>query len=463
MRVLAVLVGVGAAALAAAPAAQAAPISAHAMVYTCCTPPAMKERIFAEAKALGADFIRVDVELNAIFEQAGGGKAAEPDWEELDEVIELAERHELRVLGILLAPPAYASTCPERWPDAGRCAAADADEFGALAAEVAEHARDAITHWEIVNEPDGEWAFEGTAEEYAAMLSAAHDAIEERVPEARIVMGGLMRPHEPAWLERVFATPGADALHKFDIANVHLRGPVEAVVRRYSEVRSRLAALGFSGPLWVTEHGYPADPAFQVDRAYAGGDAAQAAYLTQSLVGLGEAGAPQVFVTLRDNLGGEYASEGLVHIDEGAGHAATRRPSFDAVRRLVDGWDQLMSWRAEQREEERLVRMHETAAMISASEARSARAKLRSARLALHDAQAAFATQARAARRARAAGLPARVGERLLLRLARARATFAGRRTAYLWHSGYAQLRRQRAYEHALAAGVLRKQIAGEP
>ena len=121
-----------------------------------------------------------------------------------------------------------------------------------------------------------------------------------------------MRPHEPGWLERVFATPGADAIHKFDIANVHLRGPVGRVVRRYGEFRAWLGAHGFTGPLWVTEHGYPADPAYQVDPAFSGGDAAQAGYLTQSLVGLGEAGAEQVFVTLRDNLDGEYASEGLV-------------------------------------------------------------------------------------------------------------------------------------------------------
>ena len=50
---------------------------------------------------------------------------------------------------------------------------------------------------------------------------------------------------------------------------------------------------------------------------------------------------------------------------------------------------------------------------------------------------------------------------RLTRRLARARALVAGRRTAYLWHRGYAQLRRERAYEHAIAAEMLRKQIAG--
>ena len=58
-------------ALLAAPA-QAAPISAHAMLHTCCTPDTMKERIFGEAEAVGADFVRVDVEMGAIFEGPGG-------------------------------------------------------------------------------------------------------------------------------------------------------------------------------------------------------------------------------------------------------------------------------------------------------------------------------------------------------------------------------------------------------
>jgi hypothetical protein len=51
----------------AAPAHASAPISAHAMVHTCCTPKGEQERIFSEAAALGAGYIRVDVELNGIF------------------------------------------------------------------------------------------------------------------------------------------------------------------------------------------------------------------------------------------------------------------------------------------------------------------------------------------------------------------------------------------------------------
>jgi len=421
------------------------------MVHTCCTSQSMKERIFGEAEVLGADYVRVDVEMSAIFEGPAGQPRAEPDWKRLDDLEELARRHHVRVLGVLLGTPAYISSCLERWPDAGRCPATDTQEFGRLAGEIAEHAKGTIHHWEVVNEPDGNWAFEGSPEQYAAMLSAAHDGIKARAPDASVVLGGLMKPHEPGWLERVFATPGADAVHKFEIGNVHLRGPVGAVVRRYTDFRAWLGAHGFTGPLWVTEHGYPADPAYQVDPAFTGGDAAQAGYLTQSLLGLGEVGAEQVFVTLRDNLEGEYASEGLVHIDAGPGDPATRRASFAAVRRLVTNWDELMGWRRQQREHERLVQLYLAVAAVEAGQARIARGKFEQARELVHTAQDAFASAPRSAR----------VQKRLLRRLARTRALVAGRRTALFWHRAYSRWQRTRADEHRLAADALKAQIAG--
>ena len=433
MRVLRVnlLLGGCLGALALAAPAHAAPISAHAMVHSCCTPEPLKERIFSEASALGADYIRVDVELSGIFASPN----ANPDWSGLDSIIELSQRHRARILGLLLAPPD----------------GADEEEFGRMAGEVAEHAAGSIDHWEIVNEPDGEWAFDGTAEEYALMLSSAYDEIKGRAPEAKVLFGGLMRPHEPAWVERVFATPGADALHKFDIASIHLRGPAEAVIRRYGEFRAWLAARGFGGPLWVTEHGYPADPAFQVDGAYTGGDPAQAAYLTQTLVGLGEVGAPQVFVTLRDNLEGKYATEGLVHIDSAEGNPASRRQAFDAVRRLTVSWDEIMGWRREQRAQEREQWIDLAAAAIAAGEARTARVKFRAARLLVHELQTERARPRRSAA----------VRRRLERRLARVRAVVAGRRAALFWHRALVNWRRARASEHGAAANELKLRIAG--
>jgi hypothetical protein len=422
--------------------AHAVPVSAHAMIHACCTVAPMKERVFGEAKQLGAAYIRVDVEMNAIFEGADGEKRATPNWAGLDEVMALSRKYDVPVLGILLAPPRLTSACPER-PDPSPCPAAGTGEFGALAGVIAEHAKGTIGHWEIVNEPDGAWAFEGTPEQYARMLSAAYDGIKAKAPDDRVVLGGLMRPNDPSWLERVFATPGADALHKFDIANIHMRGPLDAVVRRYGEFKDRLARAGFTGPLWVTELGYPADPAYQSDPAYRGGDASQAAYLTQALVGLGELGAPQVFVTLHDGgLEFEYATEGLEHIDDApeGDYPVTRRPAFAAVRRVVDGWDQLMAWRAEQREQEQDQRREQAKAALWRTDARTARDKFHAARRSVHAAQRS--------------GIGGRID--------RARALLAGTRTALLWKGAISRWHSQRAYEYAVAVELLKQRIAGD-
>jgi len=428
------------------------------MVHTCCTPKAEKERIFSEAADLGAGYVRVDVELDGIFTGLG------PHWGGLDQVIALSKQYDLPVLAVLLTPRNYD----------------DADEFASRSGEIVEHAGSAIDHWEVLNEPDGDWAFAGTAEDYARILSATYDAIKAKAPGATIVLGGLMRPHEPEWLQRVFDTPGADAVHKFDIANVHLRGPVDAVVRRYGEFRSWLAERGFTGPLWVTELGYAADPAFQSDPAYRGGDAPQAAYYTQALLGLGEVGAPQVFATLHDGgLDGEYATEGLERLDEtpGGDYPVTRRPSFAAVRRLVDDWDQLMAWRSEQREHEQGERVEQAKSALWSTDAGIARDKFREARAQVHTVQGDLARMARANRAARGdrASRAARVARadaaarkrsprataRLERRLARARALFAGCRAALAWKSAIAHWHSQRAYDHAVAVALLKQRIAG--
>ncbi|MEA2363273.1 MAG: polysaccharide biosynthesis protein PslG [Thermoleophilaceae bacterium] len=343
--ILIAVVYVGAA---ASPAAGEPPVSAAAQLFTCCTPEALQERLFAEAEASGAEYVRVDVELHGIFDAAGSRD--HPDWSHLDRMVELASRHHVRLLGIIRGTPAWLSDCPKREPPKVTiCAPRDPAEWGRLAGEVAAHARGSIDHWEIVNEPDARWAFTGSAEDYARMLRASYDAIKARAPEAQVVFGGVERPREHEWIERVLATPGADAVHAFDIAAVHLRLRLRNELRELPEWltawRALLARHGFDGPIWVTEHGYPADPAFQWDPAYRGtdaasGGAAQAALLRDSIPLLAHAGADQVFVTLRDNLYGEYLSEGLVHIDDAQpGDPAARRPAFDTVRDLALTWD----------------------------------------------------------------------------------------------------------------------------
>jgi hypothetical protein len=357
-------------ALALPASAQAAPISSAAQLYTCCTTDALQERMFAEAEASGAEYVRVDVELHGIF----AASADQPDWSHLDRMVELAQRHDVKLLGIIRGTPSWLSECPNRGEKASLCAPRDPQAWGRLAGEVAAHARGSIDHWEILNEPDARWAFLGSAEDYAHMLSASYDAIKARVPDAKVVFGGVERPREHEWITRVFATPGADAAQKFDVAAIHLRLRLRNELWEMAEWltlwKQLLQTYGFTGPIWVTEHGYPAEPAFQWDPAYRGTDAAtgataQAALLRRSIRLLGQAGAGQIFVTLRDNLWGEFLSEGIVHIDESQStYPTTRRPAFGVVRDLAIKWDPALYARSGAREQARaaaeLTRLAET-------------------------------------------------------------------------------------------------------
>jgi hypothetical protein len=345
MRLLAAAAAVLALATPAVAVAEPAPISSAAQLYTCCSTPELQDRVFEEAAASGASYARVDVELHGIF----GVSADRPDWSHLDAMIARARRAGVRVLGLIRGTPPWLSSCPQRKGKATICAPRDPGEWGRLAGEVADHARGDIDHWEIGNEPDADWAFLGSPEDYARMLSAAYDAIKASAPDDEVVFGGVERPDHHDWIERVFATPGADAADKFDVAAVHLRLRLRSKLADLGATlvdwRGLLARHGFHGPVWVTEHGYPADPAFQWDPAFRGtdvasGERAQAALLDRSIPLLARAGASEVFITLYDNLYGEYLSEGLVHIDRGqAGDPAVRRPAFDTVRDLAITWD----------------------------------------------------------------------------------------------------------------------------
>ena len=276
--------------------------------------------------------MRVDVELHGIF----GAGAATGRTGATSTHDRARARHHMKLLGIIRGRPAgcrAARTAREGHDLRPR----DPGEWGRLAGEVAAHARGVDRPLEILNEPDARWAFPGGAEDYARMLSAAYDAIKARAPEAKVVFGGVERPREHEWIDRV-SPRRAPTRPRSSTSPPSTSGCGCATSCRRWRSGSTAAPLlqthGFHGPIWVTEHGYPADPAFQWDPAYRGrtrhGAAEQAALLRRSIPLLAQAGAGQIFVTLRDNLWGEFLSEGIVHVDEAQpSYPATRRPAFE--------------------------------------------------------------------------------------------------------------------------------------
>jgi hypothetical protein len=138
---------------------------------------------------------------------------------------------------------------------------------------------------------------------------------------------------------------GADAIHAFDIANLHERGDLWQLAPDLTGCRQFLAAQGFGGPLWVTEHGYPSDPQYQYDPGYTGGEAAQASFLEASVPTLVDAGAAEVFITERDNLSGPFASEGVLGGDVAdpppTNPQIVTKPAFAAVQLIAECFQQL--------------------------------------------------------------------------------------------------------------------------
>jgi hypothetical protein len=309
------------------------PLASHAMLYLD-APYSFKESMFARAAESGAGTIRVDLALSAVF-----GADGSEHWEQVDDVMALALRHRLRPVGIVLATPWFISACPA---EAGsyKCPPSDLGTWARMVSKLAAHTRGVIETFEVLNEPDGAWAFTGTAADYATLLRAGHDAIAAASPRAKIAIAGTMGLRSRAWLEQVLRAAGPHAERLYDIANVHTRASLRELPRIMRAWRTFYAAHHAGDkPLWVTEFGYPSDPAYQYDRAYRSGPASQASYLCRALPALVSAGAAKVFVTLRDNLAGPFASEGVI----GGGvndppqpePLVVRKPAFDSLRGLA--------------------------------------------------------------------------------------------------------------------------------
>ena len=331
---------------ASAQVAPGSPYSAHSMVYAYGMPYAQKERIFAEAKAMGASHIRLDIEMHAVFKQYSWRNHVYRDWRGVDDVVELSRRYAMPVEAILIGMPSFLSVCNGRDPEL--CAPDDFAAYGRYAGEIAEHTRGDVSLFEILNEPDSSAFYRGTPEDYARMLAAAYDGIKARSPASKVLLGGVSGLIAKDWLTRVFATPGAAAATKFDVANVHVRGGLGSLTSTMTFWHDFFTSYGRgSAPLWVTEHGYPADTAYQDDPRYRGGEAAQAAFLRDSLPTLLRAGAAQVFVSTRDTWPEEFGasspfnSEGVSNVSDDAPYSARRRPASAVVRALAGKWPRI--------------------------------------------------------------------------------------------------------------------------
>jgi hypothetical protein len=309
-------------------------LGSHSMLYLN-TRPAEQEAMFRATAKAGVRYLRMDFAVGLVFPW---GKR---DYSAVERVDALAVKYGVEVLGVITNTPWYIAECPGGSTEhLDRCAPARRYEarWRRMVMRIARHAPH-VRCWELGNEPDNASTFIGGPAEYARWAALAADGIRAARPDALIVIGGFARLNVP-FISAALHDRQHPLLGRVDVANIHVRGTLVTVQQQLAAAAATYRHLGFDGPLWVTETGYPSRPSHQWDPAFTGGPRDQARWLSQGLRAFVDGGAEAVFVAFRDNyeFGGTspFCSEGVLRwprLDR-HGHARTK-PAYAAVRRLA--------------------------------------------------------------------------------------------------------------------------------
>ena len=337
----------GAAALVCAVAPAAAParadtygdrLGAHSMLYLTSTPE-QHRALFRAARETQVRSIRLDFTMGAVFRFL-----QPPEYAAVDRVNRLARRYRLQVDAVITGLPFWLAGCPPgtELAQMSNCALrADAQaeaEWSQMVFDVVRRSP-SVRYWELGNEPDVRSFFIGTPAQYARMATVTARAIRAARPSATIVLGGTSRL-DRRFLRAVLHDDSNPLAEQIDVAAVHLRGALSGMGRLARASLRFFRSTGFRGPLWVTETGYPSEPAHQWDPSLTGGERDQARWIARGPRALLAGGCDRVFVTLRDGpeFGPQsaFASEGIVHWPElTADGRAIPKPAFAALRRVA--------------------------------------------------------------------------------------------------------------------------------
>jgi hypothetical protein len=214
-----------------------------------------------------------------------------------------------------------------------------------------------IRHWEMWNEPDFTWFWNGDVVHYARLLKVGYLATYQADPSAEVLFGGLSNvggpSGRPAWFNdtlNLIANDPDPALRDFSrwYFTIHARHNYSYAWATWSLVNQDnvvMAAYGLVKPVWVNESGVPAcddypGPPCDVDPAYHANMEEQAAFTIQSAVYAMYARATAVFhFQLYDDCGdtawGMYRNPASAPCHNQHPNPDTPRPLYDAYRVLT--------------------------------------------------------------------------------------------------------------------------------
>lgn len=216
---------------------------------------------FQELKTLGANWIRWDVDWEAIQPYS----PTRYNWTGTDRVAQTAKKYGIKSLGIITYAPQWSQNkiCPAGM----HCPPSDPQLFAKFAGEAAKRYEGTVDVWEIWNEPNYHvfWHPMPDAEIYTEILKASYVKIKENNPRAIVISGGLANAADE---ENVSISPitfvnamyESDAKDYFDVLALHpytYPGPNYG----WPQVISVWNAMDRNGDgakkIWITEYGAP--------------------------------------------------------------------------------------------------------------------------------------------------------------------------------------------------------------
>ena len=255
--------------VAAAPAQARVPKGFHGVMWDRAAMdgrPVDRDAQWALMRRSGVKSVRVVFSWAAAQREAG----VEPDFTEIDGLVELGAQNGVGILPVVLYTPDWAAKYPARHgspPEFPEDYAAFVRRLverygpaGTFWAERPDLPVRPIRDWQIWNEPhfdfywytpDGGWA-----PEYVELLKKAKTAIDSVDPGARVVLAGYA---DASW-KVLNATYKAGGKNAFDVATINIftgrPGFVMSAVRLTRRVTKRYR--DGDTPLWVTETTFPA-------------------------------------------------------------------------------------------------------------------------------------------------------------------------------------------------------------
>lgn len=217
-----------------------------------------RDRVFAGIAATGAHWVRMDMPWAWVEPDRPRLRNGRGHWGALDPIVSAADRHGLKIIGMVGGGPEWASDSGEIW------AYPDTDAFEDFF-EAALRRYPQIPAWELWNEPNFErFSKPGPdVESFVEYLRAAKRVRDRVGSKAKLISGGLAPGGDVdimPWINQMAMRGG---LSLIDGVGIHPYSSVAADdprswMMQLEQLHERLGELGRPDlSLWLTEYGVP--------------------------------------------------------------------------------------------------------------------------------------------------------------------------------------------------------------